>query len=287
MEKHNYKYIKLYYDILTDPDFVNLTPAQKWIWIGILLLACKGKNRGFLDPEMNNKYIQNVLKVSRKQLESVLNSFEKKLKVFSDGSREIINWKRYQPENRSTVWRREREEKSGQLLLSEQEPPATPTQHSRNKNATCSIEEDSIEEKGKNISNTDNLIRTSSMFIEVKDYLGNSRYFQRIRKQDDFIVSLIQTYPKRDILGELKKMTLWLVSNPSKVYKNYARFITNWLSKTEAPPEPAIPVRTKKKDPNLFYSPCCNATCYTADNKIYCTACREEVKSESKEGAKP
>jgi len=42
-----------------------------------------------------------------------------------------------------------------------------------------------------------------------------------------------KAYPACDISTELHKMADWLVSNPEKRKKNYRRFITNWLSRTQ------------------------------------------------------
>lgn len=40
-----------------------------------------------------------------------------------------------------------------------------------------------------------------------------------------------EAYPACNIGYELKKMVAWLMANPKKApRKNYARFITNWLS---------------------------------------------------------
>ena len=42
-----------------------------------------------------------------------------------------------------------------------------------------------------------------------------------------------KAYPAVDITQELSKMADWLISNPEKKKKNYRRFITNWLSRTQ------------------------------------------------------
>lgn len=41
------------------------------------------------------------------------------------------------------------------------------------------------------------------------------------------------TYPATNVERELKKMAEWLLSNPTKRKKNYRRFITNWLERTQ------------------------------------------------------
>lgn len=56
------------------------------------------------------------------------------------------------------------------------------------------------------------------------------------------------TFPKVDVLQELKKMKLWLESNPTKAKTKAGinRFITNWLNK-EADKEKQIATSTSKK----------------------------------------
>ena len=52
-------------------------------------------------------------------------------------------------------------------------------------------------------------------------------------KEED-IKDWSETYPACDIEMELKKMKQWILSNPAKgKKKNYRRFITNWLSRTQ------------------------------------------------------
>lgn len=43
----------------------------------------------------------------------------------------------------------------------------------------------------------------------------------------------LAAYPACDIEVELYKMREWLLANPEKKKKNYRRFITNWLSRTQ------------------------------------------------------
>jgi hypothetical protein len=40
-----------------------------------------------------------------------------------------------------------------------------------------------------------------------------------------------EAFPGVPIRVELQKMTVWLWANPHKRYKNYKRFIVNWLTK--------------------------------------------------------
>lgn len=43
----------------------------------------------------------------------------------------------------------------------------------------------------------------------------------------------VKAYPAVDVAGELAKAGVWLVSNPKNQKSNYARFLSNWLSKAQ------------------------------------------------------
>lgn len=59
----------------------------------------------------------------------------------------------------------------------------------------------------------------------------NNKKWENI-EQDD-ITQWREAYPACDIELELKQMKEWLLSNPDKKKKNYRRFITNWLSRSQ------------------------------------------------------
>lgn len=54
--------------------------------------------------------------------------------------------------------------------------------------------------------------------------------------ESDLLESWRLAYPKLDIEAELRKMNAWILANPRKRKKNWARFATNWLAR--ARPEP-------------------------------------------------
>lgn len=66
---------------------------------------------------------------------------------------------------------------------------------------------------------------------EIKNFLTKSNYFKNIKNMDLFIEKLYEAYKTKDIIFELRKMELWLVSNPNRGKKNYSKFICNWIGK--------------------------------------------------------
>ena len=84
---------------------------------------------------------------------------------------------------------------------------------------------------------------------EIANLLRLNEKFKTIKKTDQFADSLLSAYPWPDgvLLGELRKMAIWLLAHPKKRYKSFRRFIVSWLNKYETPPEPELrPAFTKK-----------------------------------------
>ncbi len=64
--------------------------------------------------------------------------------------------------------------------------------------------------------------------------MNQSQYFKNIKKKEQFADKLIYVF-LFDIGNELKKMDIWLDANPHKRYKNYKKFIVNWLLRKDRP----------------------------------------------------
>lgn len=63
------------------------------------------------------------------------------------------------------------------------------------------------------------------------DFDAENYIFLNIKDKD--LIFWKTTYPACNIESELNKMADWLISNPKKRKKNYRRFISNWLSRTQ------------------------------------------------------
>jgi hypothetical protein len=55
--------------------------------------------------------------------------------------------------------------------------------------------------------------------------------FEAVVGDEAYLKELYDTYPELDIAREIKRMRIWLDANPRHRYKNYKRFIVNWLNK--------------------------------------------------------
>ena len=54
--------------------------------------------------------------------------------------------------------------------------------------------------------------------------------FQNINGQ---LSAWVSAYPAVDVPSEIKKAAVWLMANPANKKSNYARFLTNWISKAQ------------------------------------------------------
>ncbi|MEW6557736.1 MAG: hypothetical protein AB1349_10330 [Elusimicrobiota bacterium] len=71
--------------------------------------------------------------------------------------------------------------------------------------------------------------------LRIKEYLQNNEFFKMIKNLDAFAEKLYDAYHcDTDIIPELKKADFWLISNPTRRKKNYARFLCNWMSRTRS-----------------------------------------------------
>ena len=55
--------------------------------------------------------------------------------------------------------------------------------------------------------------------------------FEDVVKNKEYLKELEATYPELDLDREIRRMRVWLDANPRHRYKNYKRFIVNWLNK--------------------------------------------------------
>ena len=65
----------------------------------------------------------------------------------------------------------------------------------------------------------------------IAKYLTENKYFQKIppERRQILISAWCDLYGAEKIFTEIKKANTWLIANPKRRYKNYARFLNNWL----------------------------------------------------------
>lgn len=68
----------------------------------------------------------------------------------------------------------------------------------------------------------------------IIDYCRQNEFFCGIKDLPKKVDAWLDAYPI-DILAETKKMNAWLISKGRR-YRNYARFINDWLSRSSGTP---------------------------------------------------
>ncbi|GEM_PF-6563815 len=68
----------------------------------------------------------------------------------------------------------------------------------------------------------------------IIDYCSKNEFFSGIKNLEKKVDAWLDAYPI-DILAEIKKMNAWLISKGRR-YRNYARFINDWLSRSSGAP---------------------------------------------------
>lgn len=94
-------WIKVWFDIIGDPKMAQLSAAEKWCWIGILLLAGQSPIRGKLmlsdDKPMSENDIYRALRVSPKDKKSVFQTIKKMIEMgslkWNDDCLEVVHFK--------------------------------------------------------------------------------------------------------------------------------------------------------------------------------------------------
>ena len=89
-----------------------------------------------------------------------------------------------------------------------------------------------------NNNNIYNNIYDSSVKSEKSDLTtSQQKYFQKVKDffnnpPSDWFKELQEDYPAIDLKNEFRRMKAWLISHyPSKIKKNFKRFVVNWLNK--------------------------------------------------------
>lgn len=66
----------------------------------------------------------------------------------------------------------------------------------------------------------------------VEQALKNDANFSTIKNIEQFSELVHKIYWNRfDIVKEIQKASLWIMANPKRVKRNYARYLTNWLAR--------------------------------------------------------
>lgn len=246
-------WIKLYVDqSLRGTMISELSAEERWVWIGLLLMAGDSNVEGkvFLRKDKDG----NLVGYSEKTLAEllavdalVLKYAKKKLKKYSKVSINrkkvitILNWHKYQSEYSRQKSYRESYKKSCNLkcnqsntLELDKELDIDIIKDEVSKDTSALNDKNRSELTAKKVDKILKEKKEKKEKLEKEDKITFSfeeRIWLNIQNRD--LILWKTTYPACNIKSELNRMADWLLSNPKKRKKNYRRFISNWLSRTQ------------------------------------------------------
>ena len=209
--------------------FIELSPVERWVWIGFLCLAgdnafdgkiCIAQDMGYTDEQLAK-----LLDTDLKTLVGAKKKMVKfnKISVDKNNVIEVVSWNTYQSE-----YQRQRDYRQEKL----QRKVTTQSYNAklrldRDRDIDIDKEEDKIK---KNINSSDLKLKSEP---KVKiNYNHKTGKWENITDDDLQLWRL--AYPACDIPTELAKAKVWIIENPEKGHKSrWGKFITNWLSRSQ------------------------------------------------------
>ena len=204
-----------------------LTAPQRWVWIGLLLMAGDSRESGMIFLRKNDKRkligysdstIAELLGVNSDtylEAKSKMIQFNK-IKITKDNVIIVVNWNKYQSEYKRQ--RPYRDKENSNL--------------DRNESNALDIDREIDREREKdNIKPfVPNAEKTSSS-RQLINFNFSTRKWENITEED--MNGWRKAFPACSIEHELLGMKEWLLSNPDKKKVRYRRFITNWLGHSQ------------------------------------------------------
>jgi len=220
-------WIKLYVDqCLRGTMISELSAVQRWIWVGLLLMAGDSSQEGliFLRKDENGAYvgyseatIAELLGVSKDEFISATNKMILHEKISIDKNRviKILNWSKYQSE-----YQRQKPYRSGGQDYLRKEGDK------KNSNLSCNssnaLEEDRDLDIDRDLEKDTEIL---NLLSKVKNYPFSKE------KDSEFIKGLKTEFPDVDILEKVKQVTInWLkfpLTKKSRPRVQIRRWVTN------------------------------------------------------------
>jgi len=239
-------WLKLYRALLRKPIWINSTPVQKTILITLILMA----NHKARSWEWNgHQYevqagqlitsLEGIKKkagrgISIRNVRTALHRFEKVFEFLTSEATNtgrlitIVNWSTYQSPDyeidKPIDKRVTNDRQTGDKRVT------------TNKNVKNDLKNEKNEEEGRQNEKSfcpPPELRPGSK--STKHSESESDYCQRVHAFFDnldngYLQQLLKAYHGIDVKAEIKRMKLWLISNPNRRKKNLKRFVVNWLN---------------------------------------------------------
>lgn len=208
---------RLYGEMLDDPKVGTLDDAQFRTWVELLMVATKADAGGNTKLKPDETSINWALR--RNASVTLQELLQRELVTLNESGELVINaWADRQKKGDSSAARVAKFREKQRLSSTN----ASETLQKRSSNAL----EESREDKNRKDSGTSNAVTPNA-----KIALGDDGAWTGI--PDALMATWKQAYPALSLDAELSKAAAWIIANPANKKSNYARFLTNWLTRAQ------------------------------------------------------
>lgn len=203
------------------------------IWIKLIVLAGKVNDNGCIYLTKDIPYTEDMFaKICGHPVEVIklsLSTFQKlgMIDVMKDNTIALVNWEKHQnieglEKIRQLTRERVKRFREKQRLITGNVTVTRCNALDLDTDTDTDSEEEKIAPKRSTASAPSKPVINFDFTTELWENIA-----------DDQVDKWQDTYPATNVERELKKMAEWLLSNPKKRKKNYRRFITSWLERSQ------------------------------------------------------
>lgn len=234
---------------------IELTPDERSVWVDLMVMG--GKDDGYIRANEGCPYPLEQLaglllvpvELLERTIEKCLDKKIDKLERLPDGTLRIKSWETYELSERH-YRRLKTDTMSGKPDIMAEKTDTKIREEKRRKeknrkedtNASFALNQENLDSELKEISEEKLITPKINFNFEKVEWENITDLDKKIWKE---------AYPACDIELDLAQMKAWLLSNPEKKKKNYRRFITNWLSRSQEKGGTKNIVKKEDQDPEL------------------------------------
>jgi hypothetical protein len=237
----NHSWVKLYRKIIESKIWE--TKPSSWIicWLYILLKVSFENNSSYKKGQAHFRSVDKELlpfDITNDIWYRCINWLEqegmiKRQKVWRGEIITVVNYEKYQsyPNHTQIIKQHIKPNANDENLEEKNAIPKSYPNHTQII-PPINIDKTQVEDPPKNIRNKEIRNKDLNNIYGAKIIFNNQTFkFENISEEK--INKWKEAFPNCNVDLELKKMEAWLVANPKKRYKNYEKFIVNWLSRAK------------------------------------------------------
>lgn len=206
------RWVKVWHEVLSDPDFQDMTLPQQARWYNLLVFTSANGEKGSVIIDPHSRTIKNLLQCNdNDNVCDILRNIKNIILTLYDNAQigvTFSSWSKYQVDTTSYERvQRYRKAHSCNALKNKNKNKIKIKNKTKNK-----------EEETPFVSN-DKIVFDSSIF-KFKNLNGKKDLFK-------------EKFPAVDVEAEILRAEAWLMSNPKNTKSNYERFLSNWFGRVQ------------------------------------------------------